>query len=105
MNNTVAIIGKENQYEYRCGSCGVTAYGHKGRCTCDDCKAKIECELRGIADPATTEEDRRRAVYLFFEAAVRGWKDEPANRYADLNWNEIIYRTATSYADAILKSK
>lgn len=51
-----------------------------------------------------SSEDRRRAVYLFFEAAMRGWKDEPANQYADLDWNEIIYRTATSYADAMLKA-
>lgn len=64
---------------------------------------------REIADQATgvgrSEEDRRRTVYLFFEAAVRGWKDEPVNRYADLNWNEIIYRTATTYADAMLKAR
>ena len=47
MNNTVAIIGKENQYEYRCGICSVTAYGHRGRCVCDDCLA-LEPKLENI---------------------------------------------------------
>lgn len=44
MNNTTPIIGKENQYEYKFRSCGATAYEHKGRCVCDDCKATEDGE-------------------------------------------------------------
>lgn len=35
-------FGKENQYEFECGVCAARAYGHKGRCVCDACKALTE---------------------------------------------------------------
>src|SRR6185503_12861115 len=35
---------------------------------------------------------------IAFERAVRSWKDRPENRYADLNWNEIIFLTCREFA-------
>lgn len=42
MNNTAPDLTKENQYEFKCGVCGVTAYGPKGSCACDTCKGRTQ---------------------------------------------------------------
>lgn len=47
MNNTAAVIGEENQYEYQCVICGVTVFGPKRSCLCDECRALTEL-LRGF---------------------------------------------------------
>lgn len=42
MNNTKVDFSKENQYEYKCLACGVTAFGPKGSMDCDDCKGLLQ---------------------------------------------------------------
>lgn len=81
MNNTAPIIGQENQYEYSCDGCGVTAYGRKGRVVCDDCKTARDPRPYDLANP----EERKRlyreiAGYLYVCRRCGG--DFDGRRYA-----------------------
>lgn len=45
--------------------------------------------------------DAKQIVSVIFERVVREWKEEPANRYADLDLNAVIVRTCVAYQAAL----
>lgn len=65
----------ENRYEFKCGVCGSTAYGHKGRCVCGICKARA-VDLRIIYEKECSRlsllaSDARTVAYRPIAAALQ----------------------------------